>query len=162
MRSSRVAQAPDRSTWGCPSGMQLRRLPAVGNAGLGGELDLEVLVALLRRTATDDTAGRTLDRLAAMLPAALPGRVRVERAAGFPLLRRPVRAVEVDFDEVRLRLNRDRRGSVQASAASLVRGIVLRTDPVSLDDWFVNLGRHMWALAESDVAARDTFQGLLG
>ena len=97
--------------------------------------------------------------LAGKLAAALPDRVRVERS-GF-LGRGAVRRIEVTISEARYELLHE-RGALRAARARVVKGIVLKTEELQLDEWIDALSRELADEAETSERCRAALQRLLG
>lgn len=125
------------------------------DGALGDPLDFEVLVASLRMGR--EHSGRYLSELADRLSRALPGRVQVERAG---LLSKKTRAVTCDVGQKRYRVAADDGGTV-CSVASVVRGVVIRTDECSLDAWLAELSRELTRAAEDSQEVRAALERLL-
>jgi hypothetical protein len=138
--------------------------------------DFHALAASLRASSADLAVFARV--LAGALEEAMPGRVRVERrrAGLFSRERRPVR-LEADLGGalrtphapdgqprpafgVRYLLDLG-GGRVRASRATVVRGIVLRTDELGLDDWITAFARDLSGEAAGSEASRVALQRLL-
>ena len=91
-----------------------------------------VAAVLAQRSREDHSA--LVDDLVALLSEIVPG-VVVERA----LLRRHVRAVRMPLGEFVYVLERA-GGAFQASRQHAVRGVVIRTDPMPIDEFLAELG----------------------
>ena len=121
-------------------------------------LDVDVLAASLRADAAD--IGEFAELLAVKLEGALPALTRVERRrAG---LRGPkrVRRIEVALPSERLELQSE-DGSVRASCARVSGGIVLKHEPIGLDDWVQRLSQALAQEAEHSQQARRALGDLL-
>jgi len=122
-----------------------------------GRPDFELLAASLRADSSDLEA--FLPSLAAKLCNALPDQVDVER--GGLLGRGRIRCIRVFVGEHRYELRRD-RGRVQPSRARVVRGIVLKTEELALDEWIDALSRDLADQAGTSERSRLALERLLG
>jgi len=124
------------------------------------DLGFDMLAASLRADASDlDTF---LDVLGDKLARALPGRVAVERRGGMFSREKKVRRVEVSLDKNRYELLAAGGGRIQPRRATAVRGIVLKTEEIPLDEWIDDLSRDLAVEAERSENARLALQKLLG
>jgi hypothetical protein len=112
--------------------------------GVPPALRLDVFATVLRRQAAD--ADELLGFLAERLARALPDAVRVSRRG--PLGTGRVRGVRMVLPHVEFELRRGAAGTLEAFIGKAVGGVVLRHDPVALEDWINQL-----AGALEDVAA---------
>ena len=119
--------------------------------------DFELLAASLRADSTDLDV--FIPTLATKLCGALPEQVEVERR-GF-LGRGRVRRVRVFVGGQRYELRYD-RGQVRASRARVVRGIVLKTEELALDEWIDALSRDLADEAGTSERSRLALERLLG
>jgi hypothetical protein len=118
-----------------------------------------------------DAAGLRADRgdlatgvgvLAAKLEAALPRETRVQRRARGLLDRtKVVEALEVRLGTSRYRLE-VRDGRPEAAREQEVRGIVIRREPLELDEWVQALGDELAEEARSSAEARAALERLVG
>jgi hypothetical protein len=119
----------------------------------------ELVAASLRADATDLSA--FVEALAVKLEGALPGGVRVERRGGGLFSReKRVRRISVSFDETRYDLERE-DGTLRTSRRNEVRGIVIKSEPLDLDQWIEGLSRELAAQARESERARIALQRLL-
>lgn len=96
------------------------------------------------------------------LEAALPGQTRVQRRSRKFLSReKVVRLVEVDAGESRYALEVDDRGGMEARRSAAVRGIVLKNDPLPLDEWIDQLARDLADQAAASEQDRRALERLL-
>ncbi|MEA2467206.1 MAG: hypothetical protein QOJ57_1332 [Thermoleophilaceae bacterium] len=118
-------------------------------------------VAASLRADTGDVRGYC-EALAVRLEGALPAQTRVERRSRKLLSReKVVRRVEVDAGESRYVLAVDDRGAVEATRSAAVRGIVLRNDPLPLDQWIDALARDLAEQAAASEQGRLALERLL-
>jgi hypothetical protein len=105
------------------------------------------VAAILAQRSREDRAA-LLDELVAMLSEIVP-RVQVKRA----LLGRRVTSVHLPLDGYVYVLKRSSNDSFEASRQQEVRGVVIRTDPMEIDDFLAELGLAL------DVELRRTERG---
>src|SRR5580765_1953029 len=122
--------------------------------------EFELVAASLRADASDLAA--FVEALAAKLEQALPWYTRVHRRSTSLLAKRKrVDRIEVTVGEEQYVLNSD-RGSIDARRATTVRGIVLKSEPVALDQWIDALARAIAADARQSEQGRSALERLLG
>jgi hypothetical protein len=119
--------------------------------------DFDLLAASLRADARDVDA--FVEALATKLEQSFPDRVDVDRG-GF-LGGKRVRALSVELGDNRFELERE-RGRVECRRRNVVRGIALRNDELSLDDWIDDLSRRLVEEAGRSERARAALERLLG
>jgi len=125
----------------------------------GGEIDVDLLAATLRASSADLAV--FVEVLAGKLEQALPGRVKVTRRAGRLLgKRKRVERVECDLGDRRYLLQA-RAGAVEARQATLVRGVVLKTNELPLEGWLDELSRDLAKEAGTSAQAQLVLQRLL-
>ena len=105
------------------------------------------VAAILAQRSREDRAA-LLDELVLMLSEIVP-RVHVKRA----LLGRRVTAVHLPLDGYVYVLKRNSNDSFEASRQQEVRGVVIRTDPMEINDFLAELGLAL------DVELRRTERG---
>jgi hypothetical protein len=127
---------------------------------MGPGMQFEMLAASLRADAGDTLA--FMEALGAKLGGALPHRVRVERGGGFFSHAHPVRRITVDLGDWQYVVNAAPDGALAASRTHAVRGIALKSEPVALDQWIVDLSNGLAALAQASLQDRMALQRLLG
>jgi hypothetical protein len=121
-------------------------------------LDVDLLAASLRADASD--LGVYAEVLAAKLSEALPGAVRVERGRSGLFGPKSVRTISVDAAGERYEL-RTEGGTVQTFCARTSGGIVLKTEPVEVDEWLRRLSEALAAAADRSQATRQALERLL-
>ena len=122
--------------------------------------DFDLVAASLRADA--DGSRGLAEALAVRLETALPSQTRVERRARKLLSReKVVRAIEVDAGENRYALHVDDRGGLEATRSAAVRGIVLKSEPLSLDEWLDSLARDIADEARTSAQGREALERLL-
>jgi hypothetical protein len=124
----------------------------------GGEIDVELVAASLRATAGD--LKTFVDVLANKLEAALPGRVLVERkSTRFLGKEKRVERIQCLLGEARYVLSM--RDGIEARRAKEVRGVVLKTEQLSLDEWLGSLALDLAGEARTNEQAQLALQQLL-
>jgi hypothetical protein len=103
-----------------------------------------------------------IEVLARKLEDALPAETDVRRRSkGFLSREKVVEIVAVSLGDQRYTLERDGRG-VTASRAQQVRGVVIKRQPLELDDWVKALTDQLSELAAGSAAARTALERLVG
>src|SRR6266571_6470469 len=106
----------------------------------GGEIDVELVAASLRASSND--LKTFVEVLADKLEGALPGQVQVERRATRFLGReKRVDRIQCQIGEQRYVLSA--RNGIEVRRAKAVRGVVLKTEELSLDEWLGALARDL-------------------
>jgi hypothetical protein len=123
-----------------------------------GSDDLDLLAASLRADTSDVHA--FVEGLAVKLEEALPGKVQVYRWRGGLMRPKRVQKIVVDGGERRLEL-RLSSGSVETSCSRLSAGIVLRREPVDIDEWIAALSEMVAAEAQRSAVTRQALDRLL-
>ena len=128
--------------------------------GAVDDLGFELLASSLRADAGDLKA--FTEALAVKLEGALPNQTRVERkSSGLFSKVKQVHHLSVDMGDQRFELTAD-GGRVQATRCKAVRGIVLKTESLPLDQWIDELSRQLTAAAQQSEQARLALERLLG
>lgn len=117
----------------------------------------DLLAASLRADATDVRA--FVEALAAKLELSFPDRCRVERG-GMLAKKKRVRRIAVDLGENRYELEHD-DGVVSARRCTVVRGISLKREQLSLEEWVDQLVGQLSAEAERSERGREALQRLI-
>jgi hypothetical protein len=127
---------------------------------MAGDADLDLLAASLRADTEDLSV--FVEALAAKLEGALPQRTRVSRRTlGLLDRRKQVRSIEVELGEERYVLVSD-GGAPEARRATVVRGVVLKAEPLGLEEWIESLARAIAAEARTSERGRLALERLLG
>ena len=122
--------------------------------------DFDLVAASLRADAADSRG--LAEALAVRLETALPTQTRVQRRAKKLLSRdKVVRAIEVDAGENRYALTVADHGALQTTRSAAVRGIVLKNDPLPLDEWIDALARDIAEQARASEQGRQALERLL-
>lgn len=123
-------------------------------------MQFELLASSLRADTADLNA--FVEALAVKLVGALPGRTSVQRKSGGLFSRSSrVSRIAVDLDQGRYELVSN-GGRVQASRGKIVRGIVLKTEPLPLDAWIDALSQDLTEEAQTSEQGRIALERLLG
>lgn len=115
---------------------------------MGDGLEVEGWAALLRRAGE---VSQIVERLADRLEAALPGRVSVERSGR--LHGRRLRSLAVELGDDRLRMEVDGL-RCRALLDHIVRGVCLRSDELTADEWIDRLAALLAEEAERSTQVR--------
>ncbi|MHB1671554.1 MAG: hypothetical protein ACYCVM_05845, partial [Acidiferrobacter sp.] len=121
--------------------------------------DFDLPAAWIRRAQTDLHA--FLEALAARLEGALPGRVQVERKReGFLTGPKRVVGITIRTDDNRYVLDAHNH-EIHASRQHDVRGVVLKTETLTLDRWLQDLEEELRRLSGALEGARGVLQDFL-
>lgn len=118
--------------------------------------DFDLVAASLRADARD--LGVFVEALATKLSESFPGRCRVRR--GGLLSKGSVRQVTLDLGDGRYDLTQD-AGAVAARRSSIVRGISVKSEELTLDEWIDALAAHVLAEADRSEHGRLALEKLL-
>ena len=122
--------------------------------------DFDLVAASLRADASDVRG--YCEALAVRLEGALPAQTRVSGGrSSFLSATRSCAHIEVDAGENRYSLAVDDRGAVEATRSAAVRGIVLKNDPLPLDEWIDALARDLAEQAQASEQGRLALERLL-
>jgi hypothetical protein len=123
-----------------------------------GAIDVELVAASLRASSSDLTT--FVEVLADKLETALPGRVQVERkGTRFLGKAKRVERIQCQLGDARYLLST--RAGIEARRAKTVRGVVLKTEELSLDEWLGALAQDLADEAQSSEHAQLALQQLL-
>lgn len=123
------------------------------------DFGFELLASSLRADAADLNV--FAEALATKLEGALPGQTTVDRKGGLFSKAKRVRQVTVDLGDSRYELSAD-GGRVETTRCKTVRGIVLKTERLPVDEWIEDLSRQLAAEAQRNEQARLALERLLG
>lgn len=115
---------------------------------------VSVAAILAQRSREDRSA--LLDDLVTMLSEVVPG-VKVERG----LIRRRVTAIRLPLGNAIYVLQRGANDTFEASRQQQVRGVVIRTDPLEIDDFLTELGSALDAELRRTERGRQAIQAWL-
>jgi hypothetical protein len=118
-----------------------------------------VATTLSRQYAADQRG--FLEMLARLLEGAMPDETEVMRRGGL-FSKKTVQRVMVTLGENRYTLEDPGRGPLQAARVRVVRGIALKTEPISVEEWVDELSAHVDERARTDQAAREALARLVG
>ena len=116
----------------------------------------DLLAASLRADATDVRA--FVEALARKLELSFPERCRIERAG--LLGKKRVRRIAVQLGENRYQLDHE-DGVLAVRRSSVVRGISLKSEELSLEEWIDQLSAQLVAEADQSERGREALQRLL-
>lgn len=103
-----------------------------------------------------------MEALATKLEGALPGQTAVQRKSeGLFSKTKRVQHISVDMGDQRYELTMH-GGRVEPTRCKSVRGIVLKTEQLPLDEWIDDLSRQLSEAAQQSEQARLALQRLLG
>ena len=126
---------------------------------LGEPLQMEMLAASLRADTTDLKA--FLEALAVKLEGSLPNHTIVTHQSSIFSREHPVKEIVVTLGDYQYRVSRERQGPIMTQRAKVVRGIVLKTDQVALDQWIEELAGALAEVAASSAQARSALERFL-
>ncbi len=101
-----------------------------------------------------------LEALAVKLEGSLPDFTRVTRQGIFSR-EHPVKEVAVSLGEYQYRIGRGRQGPLVAVRAHMVRGIVLNTEQIPVDQWIEELSEALARLAGHSAQTRAALERFL-
>ena len=113
------------------------------------------VAAILAQRSREDKS-ELLDELVATLSGIVPG-VQVDRA----LLRRHVTAIRLPLGDYIYALKRNTSGSFDSHRQHAVRGVVIRTDPMEIDEFLAELGAALDAELRRTEKGRDALRAWL-
>ena len=119
----------------------------------------ELFAASLRADKTD--LKTFLDALAVKLEGSLPDYTRVTRQGSFFSRERSVKEIVVSLGEYQYRIGREKQGSLMAIRAHVVRGIVLKTEQIPVDQWIDELSETLAQLASRSAQSRAALERFL-
>lgn len=124
-----------------------------------GPLQMEILAASLRADTTDLKA--FLEALAVKLEGSLPSQTTVTRHSSIFSREHPVKEINVTLGDYQYRISRERQGPIITQRAKVVRGIVLKTDQIPLEQWIEELAAALAEVAASNSQARIALERFL-
>ena len=125
----------------------------------GGALELDLLAASLRRDSAD--VATFVESLAAKLEEAVPGHVKIDRARQGLFGPKQVRRISLDGGGERLILTRAAAEQLEATRAKLSGGIVLKNEPVEIEEWLQALTAVLAQEAGKNQRTREALERLL-
>ncbi|HEY6410282.1 MAG TPA: hypothetical protein VIY29_22745 [Ktedonobacteraceae bacterium] len=125
----------------------------------GEPLQMELLAASLRADSTDSRA--FLEALAAKLAGSLPNQTTVTRHSSFFSREHPVKEIAVTMGDYQYRIWREKQGPIMTQRAKVVRGIVLKTEEILMDQWIDELADALAHEAAHSAQARIALERFL-
>lgn len=123
-------------------------------------LQVDLLAASLRADTSDLKA--FLEVLAVKLEGALPYQTTVTRQSRLFSRERPVREILITLGDYQYRITRDQQGnSLTTARAKVVRGIVLKTDLLAMEQWIEELAKGLARQASQSDQARKALERFL-
>ncbi|HLY67972.1 MAG TPA: hypothetical protein VKU60_20705, partial [Chloroflexota bacterium] len=104
-------------------------------------LAVDVLTACLSRD--EQETGDLFDFLARKLELTLPGKVTVRRKRGLFVKAHPVQDIVLELGDNHFTLRRTDQGAPEARIRRVVRGVVLKTEDVSVPEWIEQLAAEL-------------------
>ncbi len=121
-------------------------------------LEVDVLVAAMQMDKAHAT--ELLESLAVRFEQALPENTEVKRGGGI-FSKKKVEQLTLKFGEFQYQLEREKTGSVCAREMKAVRGVVLKTSEIGVDECIKRIAQQLSLLADKNSAARQTLQQFL-
>ncbi|HET8843779.1 MAG TPA: hypothetical protein VFN35_20110 [Ktedonobacteraceae bacterium] len=126
---------------------------------LGEPLQVEIFAASLRADTNDLRA--YLEVLATKLSGALPHQTTVTRQNKLFSREHPVQEISVTLGDYQYRISQGQRGILLLARARVVRGIVLKTDQLSMEQWITELAMGLSLEASQSAQARIALERFL-
>jgi hypothetical protein len=102
-----------------------------------------------------------LEALAVKMEGSLPDYTRVTRRGSIFSRERTVKEVMVSLGDYQYRIGRERQGPLVAVRAHVVRGIVLKTEQIPVDQWIEELSEALAQLAGYSAQSRAALERFL-
>ncbi len=129
------------------------------NDEMNQPMSTELFASSLR---ADKTELKTfLDALAVKLEGSLPDLTRVTRQGSFFSRERSVKEIVVSLGEYQYRIGREKQGFLIAKREHMVRGIVLKTEQTTVDQWINELSEALAQLARHSAQSRAALERFL-
>ena len=122
-------------------------------------MQTELFAASLRADKND--LKTFLDALAIKLEGSLPDHTKVTRQGGVFSRERSVKEIVVTLGENRYRIGREKQGFLIAVREHMVRGIVLKTEQTTVDQWIDELSGALAQLASHSAQSRAALERFL-
>jgi hypothetical protein len=129
------------------------------NDELSEQIRTELFAASMRADNTDIKA--FLEALAVKLEGSLPEHTKVTRQGSLFSREHPVKEIKVLLGEYEYRIGRERQGPLVAVRAKVVRGIVLKTEQISVEQWIEELSEALARVAAQSAQARVALERFL-
>jgi hypothetical protein len=115
-------------------------------------LEVDVLACSLRME--KEQSSDLMEYLALKLSGALPEDTAIVRGGWFLSSKRPVTELTLKLPDAGFQLTRDKRNHIDARILKIVRGVVLKTEEVSMEVWIMALAEALSKLAQKNSATR--------
>jgi hypothetical protein len=102
-----------------------------------------------------------LDALAIKLEGSLPEHTQVTRYGSLFSRERSVKEIVVSLGEYQYRIGREKQGLLIASRAHMVRGIILKTEQTTVDQWIDELSEALAQLSSHSAHSRAALERFL-
>lgn len=122
-------------------------------------LKVDILAAGLRGDQKE--SGSTVEFLAKKFELILPKHTKIVRGGWLLSSEKPVRELTVTFDDFQYQLTVEKHGAVVAMEQKLVRGVVLKSNEVSMEEWINLVAQSLSRFAEKNSAARQALSDFL-
>ena len=122
-------------------------------------LQMELLAASLRADSTDNKA--FLEALATKLAGSLPNQTTVIRQSSIFSREHPVKEITVTMGDYQYRIGREKQGPIVTQRAKVVRGIVLKTEQIPMNQWIDELADALAHEAANSAQARIALERFL-
>ena len=119
----------------------------------------ELFAASLRADKSD--LKTFLDTLAKKLEGSLPDYTKVTRQGSIFSRERPVKEIVVLLGEHQYRIGREKQGILVAARSHTVRGIVLQTEQITVDQWIIEFSEALSLLAIHSSQSRAALERFL-
>ena len=119
---------------------------------LSEPLQVEMLAASLRADTTDLKV--FLEVLATKLSGSLPNQTQVLRHSSLFSREHPVREIVVTLGDYRYHVIKEREGTIKSFRAKIVRGIVLKTEEIPMEQWIEELAEGLVQAATGSTQTR--------
>jgi hypothetical protein len=126
---------------------------------LSEPLQVELLAASLRADTTDLKA--FLEALAVKLEGSLPNQTQVTRQSSLFSREHPVKEIAVTMGDYQYRIAREGKGPLVTLRAKVVRGIVLKTEPIPMEQWIEELAEGLAQESARSTQARTALERFL-
>ncbi len=122
-------------------------------------LHMELLAASLRADSSDNKA--FLEALATKLAGSLPNQTTVTRQSSIFSREHSVKEITVLMGDYQYRIGREKQGPIVTQRAKVVRGIVLKTEQIPVEQWINELACALAEEAAHSAQARDSLERFL-
>ncbi|MEO8973812.1 MAG: hypothetical protein ABI406_19675 [Ktedonobacteraceae bacterium] len=122
-------------------------------------MQVELFAASLRADSTDIKA--FMEALAVKLQGSLPNQTSVARQSGLFAKEHPVKEIAVTLGDYQYRIAREKQGPIITQRAKVVRGIVLKTDQIPLEQWINELASSLAEEASNSASAHAALERFL-